>query len=593
LSLDNTYIHSHSDLATTINVQRNLHDNLNTLLYVCQNAKLEAITNSVLKTNSDLPITFSIIKNDYSELNTYFVVNKQAGFESIINFISKNNSDLLTTLTVGTKADSLIDTSLIVNRKGYLETISNITTKHFPSNYDIPTTLYVIHDAELNIPTSIMVLSKQVVLEASVSRFTQLGKSQINTIIEVKNNETNYINTTINVVCNTIKLDAITNFVNSNHSDLPTNVNVIYERHSDLPITMRVNPLGMMENVINVIYPTHSDLLTTLHIMNTNDINTTLVVIKSAILEAKAKLVPHQLAKRIVPCVKDSYIYNFTRLTNYGKYPFTNIAYTKKNDILRSVFGFDFSCLDIPDNKSAQYFDYQTVQKALLHLYKVSSLNESANIEVYSMDDGWYENTINYAKCETLDKTYLTSVPATVKNGWVTIDITKDLNNFEELPSKKRSYFLAIRQKGKTNSIISIASIQNSNPKLAPYVSVEYYHNPPYANWEDIPTEIFVKPYNDLPTTIDIPEKTVSEIPTEITVKAQTAYDLTFSITVDVITNIYTSDLPTTLDIIGYPCDEKGFEINVYINATPQKSNMETTLIIVRNPQKEAYVYIL
>jgi hypothetical protein len=592
ISLDNTYIHRYQDLPTTINVQKNKRYDLTTFIYVYQNAPLETIVHGLLKSHSDLPTTIDIIGCHNEEIITYLVINKQSGFESIINFNAKEKSEIPTTLTVKNNISSSINTSLIVNRKGMINAIGNITTKHYNDYSEIPITLQVIHGKTLIIPTTIMVLSKQVVLEASVSKFTQLGKSQIGTIIEVKNNETNYINTTINVVCNTIKLDAITNFVNSNHSDLPTNVNVIYERHSDLPITMRVNPLGMMENVINVIYPTHSDLLTTLHIMNTNDIDTTLVVIKSAILEAKAKLVPHQLTKRNVPCVKDSYVYNFTRLTNYGKYKYTNIAYTNKNDILRSIFGFDFACLDIPNNKSAQYFDYQTVQKALLHLYKVSSLPESATIEVYSIDDKWFETTINHVKCEELNKSYITSIPTTTKNGWVTIDITKDLNNFEELPSTKRSYFLVIKQKQKTNSIISIASIQNDNPKLAPYVSVEYYHTPPYANWLDTPTEVFVKPYVDLPTTIDIPERTVSEIPTEMTVKAQTAYDLTFSITVDVVTNIYTVDLPTTLDIIGYPCDEKGFEINVYINATPKKSNIETTLIVVRNPQKEAYVYI-
>lgn len=592
-SLDNTYVHNSSDLATSINIKQKTRNELSTELYVSQFAKLESTADIISQAHNELPITFEIVGNEFNEISTSLIVNKQTTLNSITSFISKGQNDISTTLTIGNNVTSEIDTRLIVNTQGMLETLSNITTRHFITSSDLPTIMQVSHNEAYIVPTTIIVLSKKIAMEACVERFTQLGKSQIPTLISVKNNTFNDISTVMNVVSSTAKLTAITEFIHGNHSDLPTDISVIYERKSELPITMRVNPLGRMENTINIINNIYSDLETSLYITNNSDIETTLIVEKQIILEAESKLVPHQLIKRKVACAKDSYCYNFTRLTNYGQYQFMNIGFTSGNDILQSIVGFDFASLEIPKNNSAEYFDYQTIQKATINLYKVSSLNENAIIDVYSIDDNWYEKGINYTTCEKLNRHLLTSIPSTKVNGWVTIDITSDLQNFEQLPSTKRSYLIAVRQKQKTNTTISMATMQNSDSKLAPYANVTYYHTPPNANWKDIDTSLYVKPYDDLLTTLEVPEKTVKDISTTLTVKAQTVFDLNFSITVDVVSNIYNQDTPTELDVIGYPCDEKGIEVDVYINATPLKSQIETDLTVVRYPEKEAYVYIL
>ena len=551
-----------------------------------------------------LPITLNVFNPIKQQIPMeMYVVNKYF-FESIANIIHKDITKVLpTTIDVIGHETYLLPTTLVVNRKAKLQTTGYITPyKHYVNEKTIPITLTVCNTDRDFIPIYMNVISTPAKLETVAEMFAIEGRPKdLKTTLTVKRTSKNELPTALNVIKVFKQLKATSVFSHRVMVDKETTLEVTYSGSSNLPINMFVNGRGSFENNITIINKVPNDLYTFLAIPNINQIRTDMFVSTERIapvIKAHAKIGLPQLAKKRIFATKDSYIYNMKRLMNFGQKPRIVIGNTKKYDVISTLLGFDFAELNIDrDKKDAQYYGYQTVQKAILHLNVESALQTGDIIKVYSISNNWSENTINYTKFEKVKKlAYITEVKAPSKTGRLNIDITKDLLDFENLTSTVRSYYLEIEKRNKkSTSIMEISSMQTKLGDMAkPSITVTYYHTPKNVDWVDYPTTLEVNPNTNLPTSIFVVQPAESRIPTNISVKSEDVTLTTTKITLEVVQDHHPTDLPTYLDIIKYNCDELGTKINLYIPSTRViNDTFRITLFVNRDPEKEMYVYLL
>lgn len=599
-------ITKHSEIPTTVTVANYTHtEGLQLDIYVINKVIFEAVADGIVTAVSDLPTTVEIIQTAINEMPINLLVQREANFETIVRQLSVDEySDLPTTLSVVNNDVNELAVTLVVDRVAVIKTIHNLDYRYYDNETQFPVTLlvgsaYICEDK----PIYMNVVAKSTAFETKVGRFAQQGKpsSVKTTLTVVQHVNTEGIPVTMNVIHKPFLLKAITDFTHRVEIDVPTTLHVVYSKKSEIPVTMYVNPLGHLNAVATITNYINNDLFTFVAvpiIENLFDINFYVSTEGIApVIETRRNLAPRQLATENIKTRKDSYMYNFALTMNYGKKPRLNIANSKNKDIMTSIIGFDLTPLNIDiKDKSADYFDYETIESVTMNLNIESALTHRGVIKVYRVDDKWIETNINYKNVQNLDRYLVTEVPAPMETGRFEIDITDDFMDFENQENTlQRSYLLTMETRGKDNSIVTMSSMQTALGENAkPSLTVKYWHTPPNCDWIDTPTDLEVNPWDEIPVTMYVTDPVIEDYP-EITLEvAQTGIDVNmFDLYVWVVQSHTYEDLPTTLEVIGYPCDEEGMKLKVFVNFGHTSLDIDTTLTVVRNPDKEAYVYLL
>ena len=597
----NIYDDSHK-LPISINVFNPLTKQLFTQMYIVNKYHFESVSNIINTDVNDKLTTLSVIRNNKNNLYTTIIVDSRPVIETICNTKTINDKSAInTTLSVVRNDINKIPITFVVNKKAQLQTTNYFIEYKHPDKVRIPTELTVIRNNHDELPINFNVVKQNYGFESTVELFAIEGKApRIKTTLEVKNYKNDNLPTKLNIVKSFAPLKATSVFTHKIETGWYTDMEVVYTRQSELQTTMFVNSRASFESDITITNKINNNLKTFLAIPIKEQLKTTMYVSTenfAPLLKAPSKLGAPQIAEKTVYAIKDSYIYNSKRLMNFGYRTNMHIGNTKSYDIMSALIGFDFADLNIDrSKKDAKYYGYQIVQKAILHLNVENPIYTGDIIKVYSITDNWSEKSINYDNFNKVKKlAYITEVKAPNKNGRFNIDITKDLLDFEDFNSTKRSYYLEIDTRNrKSNNNLNISSAQTKLGKQAiPSVTVTYYHTPDIVDWQDKPTTLEVNPNSNLPTDLFVVLPDESKLPTTIEVRSEQIDRRMMKIHMEVVQDHYNNDLETTLDVIKYDCDEKGTRIDLYIPLTPVYDNLATTIYVSRNPSEEMYVYLL
>lgn len=590
-------------------VNRASNTRLPIYMYIFNKVQLETVADTHYRNDKHtLPITVSIINKAKNVIPITMVIHRTPELISYASFMTQGTKDTDRTITfaVRNKDTSKLPITFIYSRNPQLITQGDISLHQYHVDDEkCNITFDVISLAQkTQIPITMNVIRKYILLHSVVEQFGYYNdKSKVPIKFTVKQNvKSRGSNINFIVVHDIANVTTYADITHMKPSEKKISFYVVYEQRSSIPITMYVNAIGHLI--------TNSDVIN--HVSNKLDIHMTIPIVKRECnitfyvstektapkILAPAKLAKPQLAKENIKALKDTYGYNFARYMNYGLKQKIVVANTKKYDIFKTIIGFDYKDLNIDmKRRDAQYYGYQTVQKAILNLNVISGIKTGDIVKVYSIDNNWVETFANY---NTIGKQnigkLITQFTVPNKLGRIKIDITDDLKDFELLPSTQRSYLLVIEQHNKRNNdLLTFSSLQTKLGEMAkPSVTVTYWHTPPNCEWFDIPITFEVNPQSRLPVNFEVTLPDHSDKLINFEINPYKVQRDICNIKFEVITDQHYNDLDIKLDIIKYPCDEHGTNIKLLIpNTVVWNDSEKITMFIERHPEKEMYVYLL
>lgn len=544
-----TFTGGREDLDCEITVVRYDSSEVLTELNVTSSNVMEAVGDTKGASEFDLDSEILICVNNRADLDIELMVSTDTVMETVTDTIASRRSDIDSEINIIISQTTEIDAEINVTSVTFFEAVTD--TIHSVMVY-LDCELTIAHPGQSEIDSEIMITSATL-MEAAIGTY------------------------------------------NGGVADLDCEIYPAYSEETHIDCEMMVNATNQMETAVfyrndvyadldsEIILGVEAQLDTEIYVVYENDVE---------VMEVAAHTMPAILRHDVTSAVKDAAVYSYTALTNYGTLPEVFVGRFTGGETFKALIGFDLAGMNIPHEKSAPYFGYETIQKAVMKLNITRPMVEAGVvIKVYRVSDAWAENKVNYRAVDVLPVyEYVNQVIAPTKAGTLEIDVTKGFDGWDTM-SDKQSFLLVVENPLQaTKKGIYFSSKEGM---VAPKLEVDFYRTLPNGDWVDIDAEIFVNPNANLDCEINVAAPNFSELPSSIDVAMAGEAVCDLEIEIDVLANnIRSAYLDSEIEIIGYP-DERQLDSELFIMYWDQQAKLDSELTVVRDPLLGCYVYIL
>ncbi|WP_312339095.1 DNRLRE domain-containing protein [Anaerospora hongkongensis] len=585
----NTMTEAAFDLNTEIAVTACESVQIDSEINVQAHTGMEAVVDVKSGARKDLSSEMTVVGAGSSELDTELSVTSSNGMEVITDSKSGGNNDIDAAINICQIDESCIDVELMIVSGTMMEVIYDT---HGSYRTEIDCELNVVITCVSDIDSEINVTSGAV-MEAVVD-LLHVERGDLDSEMMVTHLDISDLDSEISITSGT-SLEAVTDLLGGGQYDVDSEICVAFIAESSIDCAMMVNATNRMETAVFYRNDIYADLDSEIAIAVNADLDSEIYVVyenDKTVMGISAYTMPAVLRTGTTTAIKDAVCYSYTALTNYGTLPELSVGRFTGGETFKGLIGFNLAELSIPHTDAMNYFGYETIQKVILKLYVTRPMVEDdVIIKVYRISDSWFETKVNYRALDSLPVyEQVAELIAPKKMGDIAIDITAGFIDWAH-KSDRQSFMLVVENPLQaTKKGIYFSSREGFK---VPRLEVQYYRTLPNGYWNDLDSEVFVNPNANLDSEITIAAPNETALPCFIDIAMAGSATCDLEIDIEILANnIWSELLDSEIEIIGYP-DETQLDSECSVMFWEKKATLDAELIVVRDPQGEAYMYIM
>lgn len=565
--------------------------NMPTELFVSpQPNAMEAVVNMASNGNAILDSEIYIVETDRSEIDCELSVSSATVMEALADTWGSERNDIEAELTVVRNGMAAIDSVISVSTGTLMEAITDIKGG---DQSDLDSELIVVNFGRVDLDAEIAIISLTN-MEVAAQRIVANGYSDIDNEMIIVDAGSADLDSEITITAIAM-MEAVTGIKGGGQADIDCEIFPAFLNRSTIDCEMMVNATNQMNAAVFYRNDVYADLDSEIAIAVNADLNSEIYVVyedDKTVMEVSAHTMPAVLRTSTTTAIKDAVCYSYTALTNYGTLPEFSVGRFTGGETFKGLIGFNLAELNIPHTDAMNYFGYEIIQKAILKLYVTRPMVEDdVIIKVYRISDSWFETKVNYRALDSLPVyEQVAELVAPKKMGDIAIDITAGFTDWAH-KSDRQSFIMVVENPLQaTKKGIYFSSREGFK---VPRLEVQYYRTLLNGYWNDLDSEVFVNPNANLDSEITIAAPNETAIPCFIDIAMAGSATCDLEIDIEILANnIWSELLDSEIEIIGYP-DEAQLDSECFIMFWEEKATLDAELIVVRDPQGEAYMYIM